>query len=420
VPSGIVEAGSATDGSEGRQGIVGVTGADGDRLAATWTALDAWIERRLARERTPGLTLAITDRERTLRVATYGFADLAARAPVKPETLFQIGSIGKSFTALVLLRMRERGLVDFDAPVTTYLPWFAVRSEHAPIAIHHLLCHSAGIIGGTELAQNGRYEVWRLRETDVSGPPGAHFRYSNVGYKALGFVIQDLLGRSYGDAVGQEVLEPLGMHQTVVPITNDVRERSAVGYGPIYDDRPWHRSSPLAPLPWFETDTADGSIASAPADMAAYLRLMVNRGAYPGGRIVSEDSFALMTGAHAVRPWHDEAAAYGYGWIRSRQDGRDYEGHSGGMVGYYSSLTLDREAGLGAFVSINGPGDPYVIAKTALHLTRAALAGEDMPEPADEFDPRRIEDAAAIEGHYPGERGPLRLTRSTDNPMHLA
>ena len=76
---------------------------------AVFAQLDRIIERRMAADNTPGLALALTDRERTLRVATYGFADLAARTPVTPDTLFEIGSIGKSFTSLALLREHEAG-----------------------------------------------------------------------------------------------------------------------------------------------------------------------------------------------------------------------------------------------------------------------------------------------------------------------
>jgi D-alanyl-D-alanine carboxypeptidase len=375
---------------------------DGD-----WVGFDGWVGRRLAHDGTPGLTLAVTDRERTLRVATYGFADLAARAPVTPATRFEFGSIGKSFTALLLLRLRERGLVDFDAPVTDYLPWFAVRSSHAPITIHHLLCHTAGIVGGTDVSLNGRFETWALRETEVSGPPGAHFRYSNVGYKTLGWIVEDLLGTSYGEAVTAEILAPLGMGESVVPIRNEHRARMAVGYRGLRDDRPYRPEHGLTPATWFECGTADGSLAATPDDMATYARLMLNRGGHPGGRIVSEESFALLTANHSTPPW-GENSTYGYGWGRSTWDGRELEGHGGGMVGYYSALMIDRETGIGAFTSINGPGDPAAFAVQALAVARALIGGEAVPEPPAIPDRRRIDDAS-IAGAYEGEIGRIEL-----------
>ncbi|HLL50099.1 MAG TPA: serine hydrolase domain-containing protein, partial [Thermomicrobiales bacterium] len=98
------------------------------RHEEAFAQLDRYVEWQMAADNTPGLALALTDRERTLRVATYGFADLAARAPVTADTLFEIGSIGKSFTSLALLREHEAGILDLQAPVTRYLPWFEVRS----------------------------------------------------------------------------------------------------------------------------------------------------------------------------------------------------------------------------------------------------------------------------------------------------
>src|SRR5918997_243942 len=117
---------------------------------AAFAQLDRYIERKMATDNLPGLALALTDRERTVRVATYGFADLAARTPVMPDTLFEIGSIGKSFTSLALMREHEAGNLDLQAPVARYLPWFAVRSPFPPITVHHLLSHTAGITAGTD------------------------------------------------------------------------------------------------------------------------------------------------------------------------------------------------------------------------------------------------------------------------------
>src|SRR5829696_10491313 len=127
---------------------------------AVFAQLDRIIERRMDADNTPGLALALTDRERTLRVATYGFADLAARTPVTPDTLFEIGSIGKSFTSLALLREHEAGNLDLQAPVARYLPWFRVRSAFPPITVHHLLSHTAGLIAGTDPTPGVEFQVW--------------------------------------------------------------------------------------------------------------------------------------------------------------------------------------------------------------------------------------------------------------------
>ena len=205
---------------------------------------------------------------------------------------------GKPFTAVCLLQLAEEGVIDLHAPVTTYLPWFAVRSQHAPITIHHLLSHTAGIIEGTDFPVDARFEVWALRETDAVDP-GKRGWYSNVGYKALGFLLEAVTGKPYAKIVQERILDPLGMTRSVATITHDARRRFAVGYVPYYDDRPWRPAHGLAQATWIETNTGDGCLASPADDLATFLRMLLNGGAGPDGRLLSEENFNLMRSPHA-------------------------------------------------------------------------------------------------------------------------
>src|SRR5262245_11942126 len=99
---------------------------------------------------------------------------------MRRDTYLEIGSIGKTFTAVVLLQLRQDRRVSLDDPVTRDLPWFQVRSEFDPITLHHLLTHTAGIVTGDALSGDSRFDVWALRDTDAGFPPGARFHYSNV------------------------------------------------------------------------------------------------------------------------------------------------------------------------------------------------------------------------------------------------
>src|SRR5437667_11517432 len=130
--------------------------------------------------------------------------------------------------------------------------------------------------------------------------------------------------------------EPLFPHATYA--------RLATGYTPLYDDRPNHSSSPLIEATWLEYAAGDGAIVSTPSDMAAYLRMLLNRGSTPTGRIISEDSFRLLT-QHASQ--ESEGMWYGYGMSSWTVDSHNYIGHAGGMVGYSSQLRGDMDDGLG-------------------------------------------------------------------------
>ena len=240
---------------------------------AVLAAVDDAVVAEMERARQPGLVLGVTDRDGTLAVRTYGFAELASRRPVTPQTLFEIGSIGKTFTAIAVLQLRDEGRIDLDAPVTRYLPWFEVPpspGKAPPITIAHLLSHTAGHRRRDRRHAGGGVSGLVIALLVPGSPPGERFHYSNVGYKALGLVLEALEGRAYPDVIRSRILDPLGMTSTEPAITHEIRARLAVGYEYLHDDRFSHPGAPLAPATWLETATADGSIASTADDMCAF------------------------------------------------------------------------------------------------------------------------------------------------------
>ena len=371
------------------------------RLEKVFTRLDNYIAKKMIAANIPGMAVALTNREELLRVSTYGYSDIAAHVPVTQETLFEIGSISKSFTSIALLQLREEGLLDLHEPVTRYLPWFEVKSKHEPIKLHHLMSHSAGIIMGAEFTGEARYEVWALRETEASAPPGTYYHYSNVGYKALGVILEDLLGSSYGDIIQARILDPLGMTNTDPIITHETRRRMAVGYEAFYDDRPPPRDLPLAPATWLEYTMGDGSIASTPADMAAYLRMFLNQSQGPNKAILSEESLNLMMEPVIEAVEEKDDSFYGYGLGIREKDGHTIIGHGGGMVGYYAQILADMNDGLGVVVLMNGPGGSAdeEIANYALKLLRATPHNHELPS-VPQIAPTLVENAEDYVGTY--------------------
>jgi CubicO group peptidase (beta-lactamase class C family) len=372
-----------------------------DGLDDVCARLDRKVSDAMEAYGTPGLALALTDRTTTLAVRTYGLADLAAGVPVGAETLFETGSIGKSFTAAALMQLHEEGRLDLHAPVAEYLPWFQVRSAFAPITVHHLLTHTAGLIEGSDVSSVSRFDVWALRESVAGSAPGERFWYSNVGYQALGFLLEELEGRPYADVVRDRVLRPAGMDATASVISHAVRDRLAVGYEPFPDDRPVPWSDPQAPAPWLETNTGDGSLASPAGDMAAYLRVWLNEGRGDRGPVVSPESFALMTSSGVVE--EDDGSRYGYGLRSWTDDGRPHLGHGGDMPGFASSMHADVETGVGAVVLVNGmewEDFPFDVVRYALRLLRARAAGEPLPDPPPRPDPFAVADAVALAGPF--------------------
>jgi CubicO group peptidase (beta-lactamase class C family) len=379
--------------------------------------IEQFAELKMKEANIPGLAIAVTDREKLLIVSTCGFADAAAKAPVTTDSLFEIASIGKSLTAIALLQLRDEGKLDLHAPVTQYLPWFQVQSEFQPITVHHLMGHTAGIVRGTELAPHGLYDSWALRETKTSTPPGQYWHYSSIGYKTLGFLLERLTSQSFKDVIQSRVLDPLGMTSTHPVITFETRKRAATGYRSLYDDRPERPSHPLVPAMWSEYGTGDGCQASTVEDMAIYLRMLMNRGRGPRGRLVSEEGFNLMA---PLATWTG-SEQYGYALVVYPVDGHAYLGHGGGNAGYISHILADMEEGLGVVVLTNRMAESEAVYHCATHVLKVLSAvyhHNEIPPLPPVADPSSVRNATDYVGIYRAGNSALQLT-AADGKLRL-
>jgi D-alanyl-D-alanine carboxypeptidase len=344
------------------------------RKASAYKRLDQFVTRHMRENNTPGLVVAITNGERLLAVRSYGFSDLATRTLVTPATVFPIGSISKALTPTALFQLHEAGKVDLNAPPARYLPWLPVNSSYTPFTIHHLLSHTAGLPSDRDDLPSTLYAAFAVHEQAVGFAPGEGFAYSNVGYALLGRVVEAAAGMPLGEFERTTIFEPLGMTAAQGSIANANRSRIAVGYPAYHDDRPFHSSHPVRQEPWVEWESGDGNVAVSSTDMAAFSRMLLNRGAGPRGRILSEASFRVMT-QHAVKI--RDGLHYGYG-ITLREKG--ILAHRGGMVGYTAMLLVDTEEGIGIAVLTNGGVcDPDVVAGFALDLIRAVSQKNALP-----------------------------------------
>ncbi len=367
-------------------------------LAEAFERIGAFLERRLPLTHAPGASLGVTDRDGLLGVVVRGFADVGSGTPVHPGTRFQIGSISKSFTAVVALQEAAAGRLDLHAPVTALLPWLELPQPFGPITPHHLLAHTSGLIQGTEDAFGELAAAWNLRDHPPGFPPGERFWYSNDGYKLIGLILERLAGQRVADLIRERVLEPLGMASSEAVITNATRANLATGYAPMHDDRPAQLTHPLVPAQWIVSGSADGSIVSDLADMCAYARMLL-RG---GEGVLSKDSFATLTTPLILDP-ERSGFSYAYGMWVGEEDGRRRFRHSGGMVGYTTLLAVDPDDGLGAVMFLNGDGDRTETVRFALDAVRAAIRGEPLPGLTDPDDPALVPNAGRYAGAYRGD-----------------
>ncbi|MEO7208608.1 MAG: serine hydrolase domain-containing protein [Steroidobacteraceae bacterium] len=344
-------------------------------LNATRT-LDRFIAGYCKAMNAPGLTLGLANAAGTIRTASYGYVDLAAKLPVSTSHLFEIGSISKSFVGLTILQLHDEQKVDLQAPIRSYLPWLPMETPYGEILVHHLLTHSSGMPDDAPLIPSSPE-----RRPRQALKPGSEFHYSNWGYDALGRLIEAVDGRPWPAAVTARILKPVGMTDTSPTITSASRARIAQSYVPLHDDRPYPRHGALVPAGNLSVEFAAGSIASTPKDMSLYMQMILNRGEIRGGRIVSEDSFRLFSTPHIAAPAFGPTAGYGYGIAVDKLDGHVRLRHTGGMVSFMSAIHMDLDSKIGAFASINAQLGyrPNPVAQLALQLLRSEKEGGSPP-----------------------------------------
>jgi CubicO group peptidase (beta-lactamase class C family) len=300
----------------------------------------------LATQGAPGMAIAITDRNHLLRIITVGYANVAAQERVTATTRFGIGSITKSMTSIALLELRDAGKFDPSLPVTAYLPWFKPIDPYRPITSYDLFTHTSG------LPANGSID--KIDAVTVQWAPGTRWSYSNLGYHALGRILKSLSGTNdYDTIVHKSVLDPLGMTDSTPVYSPQTLATAATGYSGAT-----HAAEDMSTYKDYQSPV--GSMLSIPADMATYMRFLMNGGKTDDGRqLISHESWLLLTTpAHTDGHTLGEGgngieAAYGYGLGIHQRNGDTIVGHTGGVEPYTACMEMDMTTGYGIIAMTN-------------------------------------------------------------------
>lgn len=365
--------------------------------------IDMLAERALDVASAQGLAIGISTNKGVREIRTAGFANCDAQLPVTEETLFEIGSISKSALAIVCMQLVAEGKLDLHAPVTDYLPWFEVQSEFAPITSHHLLSHTSGLPSGHTHRPHGLHEVWELRNVRLIAAPGAIWEYSNVGYDALGLLVEAISGQSFEQFVTERVLAPLGLTNAFAVVTSAIRPRLAVGYQSLFDDRPTLARYPVVPATWLETAVGSGSIVMNASDLLAYAEFFLRTwNGEDSPVLTSAQLHTMVTPSQLPQPAVEEKYGYGISWETEpdRPETISAIGHGGGMVGYTTDLIVDVAQGSCVVWLANGRIADQGLS-TSVRDTLAAGSGA-LPELPPAFDPFAFPDGADLNGVWRG------------------
>ena len=371
----------------------------------TWDLLVEFIPQVMQKKGIPGVAVGLLHAGET-RTAGFGVTNADHPLPVTGETLFQIGSITKTFTATALMRLVENGQVDLDATVRTYVPDFRVvdGGVSAQVTVRHLLTHTGGWYGDffhdTGAGDDAlAHYVAAMAGLEQVAPLGTIWSYNNSGFGLLGRIVEVVTGQGYESALEELVLEPLGLERTFFDPGAVITHRFAVGHD-VGDEgakvlRPWALPRALYSL---------GGITCSVHDLLRYARFHLGDGCTEDGtRLLTPGSMALMqTPQGAI--WKDQAM--GLGWKLNMVDGARQVGHTGGTKGQASLLTLLPEHGLAVAVLTNanqGGGVADDLAEWVLEHYLGLKVPK--PEPIEATE----EELAALAGRYANPHVDLEL-----------
>jgi CubicO group peptidase (beta-lactamase class C family) len=368
----------------------------GQRVVAQDTLPRAWrpaVERFAAQlqadvetDDVGGISAGILFGDRLVWSQGFGWADRDRRLPARPQTIYRIGSISKSFTALALMQAVQRGSVKLDDPVTRHLPEAAgfadARPGAAPPSLRQLASHSAGISREPRLAgaAAGSIAQWESKvlasipATRFDTVPGARYAYSNIGFGVLGLAVARAVKHSFIRFVEDGIFRPLQMKSTTFMVAPDQRPDLAVGYerqsnGAIDTD-----------LPAREHDgrgykVPNGGIYSTVVDLARFVSAMTG----PAGQAILHDS--LRAQMMIVQTPGGGSDGYGLGFMVSvGRQGTRMVGHGGSVAGYTAHLTFNPEARIGIILLRNYGSGRTNLARISGSLLQALVGTPADPE----------------------------------------
>ena len=300
--------------------------------------VDAYVAAEMRAEKIPGLALAIVRDGKTIKSLGYGLANLELDVPVKPETIFQTGSVGKQFTATAVMMLVEDGKIRLDDPIGRYLSGAPATWKN--ITVRNLLTHTSGIHDyETESLKKKGAAFINLRNDytedelfkKFSGlpldfPPGSKWSYSNSGYVILGILIHKVTGQFYGDLLQERIFRPLGMTYTRIISEADIIPNRAAGYRLVnggIKNQEW--VSPML------NTTADGALYTNIVDMARWDAALYTE------KLLKKGSLDQMWTAACLND--GKTADYGFGWDVTSVNGHRLIEHGGAWQGFTAQIS---------------------------------------------------------------------------------
>ena len=299
-------------------------------VPAVSDAVASYVRGEMQRQHIPGMALLVSRGGKIVQAQGFGLANVELQVPVKPETVFQSGSVGKQFTATAVMMLVEEGKVGLDDPLTKY---FAdAPSSWKEVTVRELLSHTAGF--GDYPEKFDFRKDWTEEELlkmvegiPLAYPPGTKWEYSNLGFLTLGILIHRVTGEFYGDFLQQRIFHPLGMETTRIISEADIVPNRAAGYRLVKGElknQEW-----VAPM---VNTTADGSLYFSILDLAKWDAALYTE------KLLKRSSFDRMWTPAKLRNGQPNKDGYGFGWFIEEKRGHRVISHDGAWQGFKSAI----------------------------------------------------------------------------------
>jgi CubicO group peptidase (beta-lactamase class C family) len=332
---------------------------------STSDAVVQYVTAEMQRQHIPGVALLVSRDGKPVRAQGFGFSNVELQVPVKPETIFQSGSMGKQFTATGIMLLVEDGKINLDDSITKYFK--DAPAAWKPVTVRHLLSHTGGF---TDYPKDFDFrkdytedQILKIIEgIPLAFAPGAKWSYSNLGYATLGILIHRVTGKVYGDFLQERIFRPLGMSTTRIISEADIIPNRAAGYRLVKGDlknQEW-----VAPA---LNTTADGSLYFSILDLAKWDAALYTE------KILKRSSLDQMWTPAKLNNGKPNSDYYGFGWFIEEKKGHRVIGHGGAWQGFKTHISRYVGDKLTVVVLANlAEADPGKIAE---HVAEMYLSG---------------------------------------------
>jgi CubicO group peptidase (beta-lactamase class C family) len=382
-------------------GLIAADEQSAELTAADVSAfLDGFVPMQIEREDIAGAVVVVVKDGTVLFAKGYGFADAKNRKPVSAEnTLFRPGSISKLFTWTSVMQLVEKGKLDLDRDVNTYLDFRIPSYDSRPITLRNIMTHTSGFEETVKelFAEDPTHmpaldTYLKAHVPDRIFPPGRTPAYSNYATAVAGYIVSRIAGKPFNQYVEETIFKPLGMmHSTFTqPLPANLKPLMSNGYNRGSDD----------PKP-FEVITCypAGSLSTTASDMARFMIAHLQNGKYGDARILSDETARLM---HSRQFGPDDAEpGMALGFYEENSNGLRIIGHGGDTIYFHSDLHLIPDKNLGFFVSYNSAGRGEISTRTALWQK---FIDRYFPYKVPDIPKSNLNHAKDVTGYYLGSR----------------